>query len=64
MMMHLAMQDLRALQALEALRGREHVLALLDECAEDPLTLTEYPRVAEFFDRLREKVNAELVGNL
>ena len=64
MMMHLAMQDLRALQALEALRGREHVLALLDECAEGPLTLTEYPRVAEFFDRLREKVNAELVGNL
>lgn len=64
MMMHLAMQDLRALQALEALRGREHVLALLDECAQGPLTLTEYPRGAEFFDRLREKVNAELVGNL
>ena len=64
MMMNLAMQDLRALQALEALRGREHVLALLNECAEGPLTLTEYPHGAEFFDRLREKVNAEMAGNL
>lgn len=62
MLNHLAMQDLRALEALETLRGREHVLRLLEECAQGPLTLTEYPRDAAFFDRLRRRVNEELIA--
>lgn len=62
MLDHLAMQDLRALEALETLRGREHVLRLLEECAQGPLTLTEYPRDAAFFDRLRRRVNEELIA--
>ena len=48
MNLHLAMQDLRALEALETLRGREHVLQLLNECAQGLLTLTEYPRGSRF----------------
>ena len=60
MNLHLAMQDLRALEALETLRGREHVLQLLNECAQGLLTLTEYPREAAFFEKLRRHVNEEL----
>ena len=60
MNLHLAMQDLRALEALETLRGREHVLQLLNECAQGLLTLTEYPREAAFFEKLRRRVNEEL----
>ena len=54
------MQDLRALEALETLRGREHVLQLLNECAQGLLTLTEYPLEAAFFEKLRRHVNEEL----
>lgn len=64
MLNHLAMQDLRALEALEALQGREQVLRLLEECAQGSLTLTDYPRDAAFFDRLRQRVNKELSGRL
>lgn len=64
MLNHLAMQDLRALEALETLQGREHVLRLLEECAQGPLTLTDYPRDTVFFDRLRQRVNKELSGRL
>ena len=64
MLNHLAMQDLRALEALEALQGREQVLRLLEECAQGPLTLTDYPRDTVFFDRLRQRVNKELSGRL
>ena len=64
MLNHLAMQDLRALEALEALQGRERVLRLLEECAQGSLTLTDYPRDAAFFDRLRQRVNKELSGRL
>lgn len=64
MLNHLAMQDLRALEALETLQGREQVLRLLEECAQGPLTLTDYPRDAAFFDRLRQRVNKELSGRL
>ena len=51
-------------EALEALQGREKVLRLLEECAQGPLTLTDYPRDAAFFDRLRQRVNKELSGRL
>lgn len=64
MLNHLAMQDLRALEALETLQGREQVLRLLEECAQGPLILTDYPRDAAFFDRLRQRVNKELSGRL
>ncbi len=61
LVMHMAMQDLRALQWLEALTSREHVLELLEEAAGEPLTLTEYPRSNAFFLALRERVNSEII---
>ena len=50
--LHQAMQDLRALDWLETLIGREKTLELLLSCAEGPLTLEEYPRDSTFFTRL------------
>lgn len=64
LVMHMAMQDLRALQWLEALTSRAHVLALLEETENGPLTLTEYPRDAAFFTALRERVNAEIARQM
>lgn len=64
MLNHLAMQDLRALEALETLQGREQVLRLLEECAQGPLTLTDYPRTPPSSTGLRQRVNKELSGRL
>ena len=61
--LHQAMQDLRALQWLETLIGREKTLQFLLECADGPLTLTEYPRDPAFFDTLRQRVNAAILAN-
>ena len=61
LLLHMAMQDLRALQAAEARIGRKAVLRLIDQAADGPLTLTDYPRDAAFFDRLRETVNAAII---
>lgn len=66
-----AMQDLRALQLLESLQGRESVMALIHKEAGEELTATQWPRDAAFLLKLREKVNealketdAELVSNI
>ena len=61
LLIHMAMQDLRALRQLEALAGREHVLALIEAVAAGPLTLTEYPRDPAFFTALRKRVNGEII---
>lgn len=62
MVLQQAMQDLRALRWLESLIGREKTLELLLDCAEGPLTLTEYPRENTFFERLRERVNVAILA--
>ena len=56
-----AMQDLRALQLLESLQGREYVMELIRREAGMELTAVEWPRDAAFLPGLREKVN-EAVG--
>jgi len=61
--LHQAMQDLRALEWLETLIGREKTLALLFDCAQGPLTLTEYPHDPAFFATLRQRVNAAILAN-
>ena len=61
MVLQQGLQDLRALRWLESLIGREKTLAMLLDCAQGPLTLTEYPRENAFFERLRECVNAEIL---
>ena len=62
MVLQQAMQDLRALRWLESLIGREKTLEMLLDCAQGPLTLTEYPRDAAFFERLRERINVAILG--
>lgn len=52
-----AMQDLRALQLLESLQGRESVMELIRREAGMELTAVDWPRDAAFLPGLREKVN-------
>lgn len=53
-----AFQDLRALKLAEELYGRERIIEIIDEGLEKPLTLSEYPRDAEYILKLRKKINA------
>ena len=59
---HMAMQDLRALRWLESLTDRAQVLALLSDCAGGEITTVKYPHDADFFTRLRKKVNGEILN--
>lgn len=54
-----AMQDVRAMQLLEKLAGRETVLKLIDEGVE-PITFSQYPHDDSYILNLREKINAEI----
>ena len=58
-----ALQDLRAMQLLEKLAGREAVLKLIDEGVE-PIRFASYPRSDEYVLGLREKINAEIEKRL
>lgn len=58
-----AMQDMRAMQLLESLAGREAVLKLIDEGVE-PITFSKYPHDEGYILRLREKINAEIEKHL
>lgn len=64
-MMHAAeaMYDLRALQLLESLKGRDYTLSVL-EAGISPITFTDYPRDAGWLLDLRERVNAEIEAAL
>lgn len=52
-----ALQDLRALQLLETLIGREEVMELVEQDVEEPITFSEYPRSMEWLLKKRERVN-------
>ncbi|WP_274365152.1 glycoside hydrolase domain-containing protein [Paenibacillus thermotolerans] len=52
-----AMQDVRALQLLEELVGRERTLAVLEEGLIEPLTFTRYEKDEMWLLGLRERVN-------
>ncbi len=56
-----ALQDLRALQMLEAKIGREEVEKMIREGVDFPLSFTRYPRSAQWLLDLRARVNAALV---
>ena len=56
-----AMNDLRAFQLLESLRGRDFVLALIEEGLEQPISFDRYPTGDAYLLRLRERVNREIV---
>ena len=59
-----AMQDLRALEWLSGLAGRDFALSLIDEGLGTPLTFSEYPRSSEYLLHLRDRVNAEIVKRM
>lgn len=52
-----ALQDLRALRALEKRIGRTRVLAMIDEAFGAELTMYEYPKDDQWLLEMREKVN-------
>lgn len=55
-----ALQDMRALELLESMTSREHVLDFLENALEKPLNFTDYPRSASYLLELHEKVNREI----
>lgn len=62
MAMYQALCDLRALKKLEALAGRAHVLALMEDGLEQPITFACYPKEAAYYLSLRERVNREIAA--
>jgi len=59
-----AMHDLRAFQLLESLVGKETVVALIEEDADEPITFSCYPKSQKYLLELRDKVNRAIVGHL
>lgn len=56
MVLRQALDDLRALQYLEAVIGRAEVIKLIEKHAGGRITFTQYPRPKRFFDDLRRDV--------
>ena len=59
-----ALQDLRALELLSSLIGREKVIHLIDEGLSSPLTFSEYPQSNAYLLSLRRRINAEIASRL
>lgn len=59
-----AVNDLRALLLLEKLTGREHVMALLEDGLDAPLTFTCYPTEDAWLLALRQRINGEIREHL
>lgn len=55
-----ALHDMRALDALEAVAGREAVEELIYEGQDGPFTFTNYPKEASYLYELRRKVGERL----
>jgi hypothetical protein len=58
------LQDMRAMQLLEQLAGRDAVLGLIEEGMEQPLTFSQYPVSVEWLLNLREKINRRILLNI
>lgn len=58
------LNDYRALQLLESLKGRAYVEALIDKIAGMRITFSAYPENSAFLLRLRECVNREIENGL
>ena len=57
-----ALQDQRALQLLESLQGRNRTVALLERGLDQPLTMKEYPRDAQWLLKSRERCNRRIAA--
>ena len=51
-----ALDDLNALTTLESVVGRERVVALIMENAEEPFDFEHYPHLADYILHLRERM--------
>jgi len=56
-----ALQDLRALQLLESLIGRERVLEMLEEGLTEEITFSQYPAELEWYLAKREQINRKIM---
>ena len=59
-----ALQDMRAMQLLEAKIGHDAVVALIEETAGMTVDFKNYPREQAFVHELRERVNLAIAENL
>ena len=59
-----ALQDLRALELLESLTNRGHVMELIEDGLDQPLSFTVYPHDPKYLLQLRKWVNEEIEGLL
>lgn len=64
MVMRQAMCDLRALELLESMVGREKVVSMIHEGVDGEFTLMKYPRSNEYLLNLRAAVSAEIEKHL
>ncbi|MDU0199642.1 DUF4091 domain-containing protein [Paenibacillus sp. MAH-36] len=55
-----ALQDLRALELLDSLIGREQTIALMEEGAAEPITFASYPKDEAWLLTCRERINAAI----
>ncbi|MFD0712025.1 glycoside hydrolase domain-containing protein [Paenibacillus sp. GCM10027626] len=58
-----ALQDMRALQLLESLAGRERTLEILEEGLAEPLTFSKYPTDEAWLLACRERINAAIAAH-
>lgn len=57
-----ALQDLRALELLESLIGRDKVISLIENGLDNPLSFEIYPRSARWLLKKREEINKQIMG--
>lgn len=57
-----ALQDLRAMEWLAALAGRDFVVRLIDDELKTPVTFTEYPRNNAYLLNLRLRINEAIIA--
>lgn len=55
-----AMTDLRALELLESLTSKEHVMELIEGDLDEPMTFKKYPKSDMYLITLRNRVNKEI----
>ena len=57
-----ARQDQRALQLLQSRQGRVKTVKLLERGLDEPITMTRYPRDADWLLRMRERCNRRIAA--
>ncbi|SFB56509.1 protein of unknown function [Cohnella sp. OV330] len=62
--LHEALQDLRALRLLESMIGKEETLRLVEEGLTQAITFEDYPRDADWLRSLRERVNERIKSSV